>query len=314
VMFPSRDPEGRGTINLAQRPWAKPLRRSGFVLTGHGGPSLTLLRQAYDNFTLDTGFRLRGRARVLLDYGAPLNPNVPASDAILHPLMNARHTALELAPGEWRVFQAGPAGSEDVLASGTLPVSHRFTVHLEKKGDLLALKANRHVLWNGRLPDGPGLERAGVLGWRVETNTHLRVEQFRLRGEPRPAWVTFGHLEALLGAAEAPANWEVRQGPAYRFGIGAVSRKPGARAKWNFLGSEARLWLPRGPEFGQVELRLDGVPVAMLDLHAEAAVPSSVIWQSPNLPEDYHALVLTSKGGRLPLDSLDVAGKAGQSK
>lgn len=93
-----------------------------------------------------------------------------------------------------------------------------------------------------------------------------------------------------------------------------MSRKPGARAKWNFPGSEARLWLPRGPEFGQVELWLDGVRVAILDLHADAAMPSSMIWQSPSLPDDYHALVLTSESGRLPLDSLDVAGKAGRSK
>jgi hypothetical protein len=111
------------------------------------------------------------------------------------------------------MLQAGSAGSEHVLASGTLPMGDRFTVHLEKKRDLLALRVNRRALWNGRLPDGPGLERTGVLGWRVETNTHLRVEQCRLRGEPRPARVTFGHLEALLGVAEAPANWEARQGP-----------------------------------------------------------------------------------------------------
>jgi hypothetical protein len=314
VMFPSRDTQGRGTINLAERPWAKPLHRSGFVLTGHLGPSLTLLRNAYDNFTLDTEFRLRGRARLLLDYGAPLNPDAPASDATLHSIMSTRHTAVEFAPNGWRILHAGPTGREVALATGTLLRDGRFAVHLEKKGHALALQVNRQNLWNGLLPAGPALERTGVLGWRVETNSHLYVGKFRLRGEPKPARVTFGHLEALLGAADAPADWEARHDSAFRFGIGAVSRKTGVRAKWNFLGSEAQLWLPRGPEFGQVELRLDGQQVSILDLHAEEPEPSSVRWRSPNLPEDYHALVLISKSGRLPLDSLDVAGDATRSK
>jgi hypothetical protein len=314
VMFPSRDTQGRGTINLAERPWAKPLRHSGFVLTGHGGPSLTLLREAYDNFTLDTEFRLRGCARLLLDYGAPLNPDAPASDSTLHPIMSTRQTAVEFAPGEWRILQAGPTGREAAFATGTLPAGGRFAVHLEKNGDALALEVNHHELWTGRLPTGPALARTGVLGWRVETNTHLCVGQFRLRGEPKPARLTFGHLEALLGAADAPADWEARHDRAFRFGIGAVSRKTGAWAKWNFLGSDAQLWLPRGPEFGQVELRLDRQQVWILDLHAEVPAPSSVLWQSPNLSEDFHALVLISKSGRLPLDSLDVAGNADRSQ
>jgi hypothetical protein len=314
VMFPSRDALGRGTINMAERPWDKPLLRSGFVLTGHSGPSLTLLRDACDNFTLDTKFRLRGCARLLLDYGAPLNPDAPAADATLHPIMNTRNTAVEFAPGEWKILQAGPTGRDATVATGTLARGDRFAVHLEKNGDALELKVNHHELWNGQLPTDPPLERTSVLGWRVETNTYLRVEKFRLRGEPRPARVTFGHLEALLGAADAPSDWEAQSGPTFRFGIGAVSRKSNARAKWNFLGNRAQLWLPRGPKFGQVELRLDGQQVAMLDLHAEEPAPSSVVWESPNLPEDCHALVLISKSGRLPLDSLDVTANAAGSR
>ncbi len=72
AMFPSRDAEGRGTINLAQRSWKEPLRKHGFVLSGHQGPSLTLLTRAYDDFAVNAELRLRGTLRLLLDYAAPL--------------------------------------------------------------------------------------------------------------------------------------------------------------------------------------------------------------------------------------------------
>ena len=41
AMFPSRDAEGRGTINLAQRPWKNPFRQRGFVLSAHQGRGLS---------------------------------------------------------------------------------------------------------------------------------------------------------------------------------------------------------------------------------------------------------------------------------
>ena len=43
----------------------------------------------------------------------------------------------------------------------------------------------------------------------------------------------------------------------------AVSRAAGLRVKWNFRGRAFRLWLPRGPAFGRIEARLDGVPAPM---------------------------------------------------
>ncbi len=98
VLFPSRNPQGNGTINLASRPWSRPLRERGFHLTGHQVPSLTLLRCSYREFTLEADLRLRGTARIMWGYQTPLGPNRPASDATLHPLSLTRHQALELSP------------------------------------------------------------------------------------------------------------------------------------------------------------------------------------------------------------------------
>ena len=306
VMFPSRDSRGQGTISLAQRPWNQPYKKRGFVLTGHQGPSLTLLRQAYEDFTLDALIQPRGTVRLLLDYAAPLSPNLPCSDATLHPLMNTRHSALELSLNTWRLVCFASAGGETVLALGRLPAVEHLALRLSRQGDFLVAKANNSTLWTGPLPPPVCDQRTGVLGLQVETNTHLLVEKFLMRGCPKPARLTFGHSEALLGAGEPPAYWTEKQDPAFRFGLGIVARKPGARVKWNVVGQGLQLWSPRGPEFGKAEVRLDGQTVASLDLFAEKFEPSCPVWQSSDLQDAPHAVVLSSTNGHLPVDSLDV--------
>lgn len=308
AMFPSRDSQGRGTINLAQRPWHQPLRKRGLVLTGHGGPSLTLLRDAYADFDLELRFRLRGAARLLLDYAAPLMPNVPSSDATLHPIMNTQHTAIEFAPGAWRLLRLDAAGNEAVVASGSLSAAEKTSVQAKRNGGLLVLSASNRPLWKGLLPTDRAIESNGAIGLRVEKHTHLLVEGFQIRGKSSPARITFGAAEALLGAAESPADWEERRDPAFRFGLGSASRKSAARAKWNVIGSRLELWSPRGPQFGKVELRLDGQVVGSLDLRAEQLEPSRIVWKSPALRDGFHALVLEVTDGILPLDSVDVFG------
>ena len=76
VLFPSRERETNlGTINLAVRPWAKPLRERGFVLSGHAGASLTLLRYAWRQFHLKADLTQHGGpARIIWGYEAPLAP------------------------------------------------------------------------------------------------------------------------------------------------------------------------------------------------------------------------------------------------
>lgn len=309
VMFPSRDLQGRGTINLAERPWNTPLRKNGFVLTGHQGPSLTLLRRAYDDFQLDAELELRGQAEILLDYAAPLDPSAPSSDATLHPQMRTRHPAVELAGDLWRLVRRDAAGNSAVVTSGKLPAARHLAVQFARRAGELSLSVNQQTLWLGRLPGETASPGSGVLGLRVGTNTYVRVGRFVVRGRPGPARISFGANEALLGAAEAPADWEARSGAEFRFGRGVVSRQTGARAKWNVIGSELRLWSPRGPEFGEVEVRLDGRMAAVLNLHASEIKSSSVVWQSPRLKDAGHALVLVAHRGRMPVDSLEVVSR-----
>ena len=308
VMFPSRDAAGLGTINLAQRPWHDPLRRRGMVMSGHQGPSFTLLRRAYEDFTLTAALQLHGTLSLLFDYAAPLGPNTPSSDASLHPLMNTRHLAWELGPAEWKLEQWDSAGEPQVLAAGRLDDHQHRTLQAKRSSGRLTLAVNHQEVWSGQPPLAPGADSAGVLGLRLGADSHLLLERFRIQGKPKPAHLSFLWTEALLGAGEPPSDWTESKDQAFHYGSGAVSKLPTARAKWNIRGTDLKLWSPRGPNYGSLEVRLDGRPMATLDLHADQTVPSRPVWTASALAGGFHAVALVAKSGTFPLDCLEVAG------
>jgi len=312
AMFPSRDAKGNGTINLAQRPWKQALRRNGFALSGHQGPSLTLLRQAFDDFTLETGFRLRGTLRILLDYAAPLGPDRPASDATLHPLMNTRQMALELAPGGWGFIALDAAGRTNLLGSGKLDPAAVRNLRLIRRDGRLAFECGGKELWSGAVPEPGGSDAAGVMGLWVAPGSSLAVDRFQVQGRAKPALLSFLWTEALLGAGESPADWDERAGAEFRFRSGVVSKRAAARVKWNVVGRDLRLWSPRGPGFGSAQIRVDGRVEAAIDFHADKPMNSQPVWSMAGLPDAAHAVVLSVTSGHVPVDCLEV-GSAPQS-
>ncbi|MBI3849307.1 MAG: hypothetical protein HY298_03295 [Verrucomicrobia bacterium] len=307
VMFNSRDAKGLGTVNLARRPWKQPLRKRGFVLTGHEGPSFTCLRREYGDFKLDATMQVRGVARLFWDYRGVLGPNVPQSDATLHPLMRSHYRGVELAPDGWRIVMVNKPGEETTLASGRVTNSSlwNFTLEHRANGDTRLL-ANDRILWEERnrvLEDEPA---PGALGLMVEPHSHLSVEQFRVSGQPTSAKLYYLYTEALLGAGENQANWQERRESAFRHGVGVLSRRENARVKWNVVGRRMALWSPRGPEFGRVEVLVDAHSAGEIDLHAEQPATSQVVWTSATLRDGFHAIVMRAKAGLLPVDCLEV--------
>ena len=308
AMFNSRDSKGFGTVNLAWRPWSRPLRKRGFVLSGHEGPSFTCLRQTFRAFKLDTSLHLRGTARLMWNYRGALGPNAPQADATLHPLMRTRFEAIELTPGGWTVMRADEQGRTTVLASGTATNGPSWHLTVERDADgTMRVDANGRKLWAGA-PDVAMTETyPGAIGLWVEPHTHLFVEWFRVRGSPLPARLSYLGLEALLGAGESLAHWDERRGPQFRYGVGLVSKQIQARVKWNITGAALTLWSPRGPEFGEAEIRLDGHRAAVVNLHADQAAPSQPVWTAGALRGAYHAVVWQALTGVLPVDCLEVA-------
>ena len=302
VMFPSRGPDGWGTINMASRPWRTPHRASGFTLSGHQGPSLALLRRAYGAFQVETELELHGHVSVLWGYDAPLGPDRPAADATLHPLSLTRCYALELAPETWQLTRVDDAGARRVLAEGLLTQANTRAVRIQHDGDgHTAIELDGQPAWTGDLPWA-----RGALGLLAAPHTVANVARFLVSGAPTPARFSYLYTEAILGAGAAKDTWRTVHDPAFRYGIGAESQTPGARAKWNVAGSAFTLWAPKGPKYGVADLYIDGAKAATLDFSAAAPEPSQPLFAQTGLDGTYHAILLQAATGTVPLDTLEV--------
>jgi hypothetical protein len=54
-------------------------------------------------------------------------------------------------------------------------------------------------------------------------------------------------------------------------------------AKWSFVGTAARLWLPRGPAYGAVSVSVDGGVSTVINMHSPSIVTSAAVfeWAEP---------------------------------
>ena len=145
-----------------------------------------------------------------------------------------------------------------------------------------------------------------MLGIVVEPHSHLVAEQFTIQGKPQSSTLNYLFTEAILGAGGGAKDWQELRGLEFRYGLAALSKVPGARVEWNVEGRQFTLWSPRGPEFGKMQIKVDGRVLANLDLHAEHLTPSEPVWKSPRLKDGPHAVVLSAADGLLAVDSLEV--------
>jgi hypothetical protein len=303
VLFPSRDAQGCGTINLAERPWAVPLRERGFVLSGCAGPSLTLLRKSYRDFTLRVAGTLNGTARLLWGWRGVLGPDRHSSDATLHPLATADCFAWEWRNTGWRVLRFDAAGRVEVLAHGSWA---GLALELELKVTTTGhtqVSADGAILWSG-ITEKP----AGHIGLWLEPRSRVEITTFAVDGNSAPGVIRWHWLDAFLASGVLEEDWETRSDPLSPGREVAVRRDSGGRLKWNFYGSGVRWWAPRGPELGRVRIKIDGQVQAELDLHASDNIPASSVFEQEGMADGGHTLVIETVTGRLATGVLEVTG------
>ncbi len=149
-------------------------------------------------------------------------------------------------------------------------------------------------------------EGSGMIGLLVDRNSYLFVPSFKVRGLPRGQRVPYLYTAALLDSAEEPGRWyEVRSG-AFRFNLGAVSKEEGAAVQWCVKAKRAILYAPKGPDYGTVEVLVDGHPAGTTDLNAPKVEASAPIWSADTLPGGpWHSIGLRATKGLLPVDCLE---------
>lgn len=304
VLFPSKDSHDLGTINLAVRPLDRPYRQ-GFVLSAPNGPSMTIIRRNFAEFSLEAHLSSNGAKRLICNHNAPLGPDRPmGADGHPHPLSLASCLEFSLRAQGWALTRITAGGVRQVLAEGAAPCSAEMEVDVlrvaQRAGELV-LGANGRELWHGSVGDA-----SGSVGFVADGGTILRVEHLFIStlGEPCGKWLLA--TEAIMGSGSVGETWVHEEGEHFRYGFGFSTTQDGATAKWNYHGRGFRLWGPRGPALGVGSLYIDGLYLGDVVQRAETDQRSRPLFEAHDLPLGFHAVSWVCKEGRICCDSLEV--------
>ena len=303
VMYPSRDQENRGTINLASVDWNKLHRDSGFVLSGHGAPSFTAIPGFYNQPDIESTFSYYGEIAFVWNYQAPVGPDRPKADAELHPLMFTSNTRFQLVEDQWFLLNASPDGRTDTISKGKLDIEELYTLKIQHRCRKTIISMDNKVLWQG------GLENInyGNCGLFAMKRSGIDVRSFIVSGRNYPGFINWLYTEGLSNSGSNLKDWEtVEKNPLFTYGIGAISKIDTALAKWSFTGSGFDLYCPRMPALGKAEIIVNGAIVGKIDIHSETPEKSAVVYSMRGLTQKKNAIIVKGKSGKISLDCLRV--------
>ncbi|MEN6521558.1 MAG: hypothetical protein ABFD46_10485 [Armatimonadota bacterium] len=300
VMFPSRDPEDRGTIGLARRDWNQPMRERGFVVSGHVSPSITVLRHDTELQHLHSSLTITGTVQIIWNHRGPFAPDSPSSGCGLHPLMRTCFDALELSGEKWALIRYDERGNRLQTAGGKIESSSVRNIDLRMDGNTLKITLDDSICWEGPFQSGKG--RVGL--W-VEPYSRVEIEEFSIEGSVSETATAFLYQDAVLNAAQNMSDWKIVSGDMFRYGEGIISKTDTGEAKWNFIGGGFALWAPTGSLYGKGELYLDGTMLAEIDFNSPDDRPSHIVYQKRDIPHGRHSVRIKVADGRIPVDTLE---------
>jgi hypothetical protein len=303
VMYPSRDKENRGTINLAFADWSKPQKDTGFVFTGHGSPSFTSISGFYHQPELHADFSYYGTIAVFWNYMAPLGPDHPNADAELNPHMFTSHTRLQFSAGLWLLLEASRDGRTDTIAWGPLNKSPDIHLDIRYINQQINISINHEIAWEGTLKNSS----YGKCGLFAMNHSGVEMHSFIVNGISGPGYADWLYTEGLLNSGSNLKDWDVIENEElFTYGAGAVSKTVTARGKWSITGRGFDLYCPEMPSLGMAEILVNGKVVGIVDLHAEKMVKSQAVFSMRNLAGNKNAIIIRGRNGRIAVDCLRV--------
>ncbi|MGD8777367.1 MAG: hypothetical protein PVH88_00215 [Ignavibacteria bacterium] len=304
VMFPSRDPNNLGTINLASVSWDKIHKEKGFVLTGHEGPSFTTIPNFYQHPEVHAEFSYYGTVSFAMNYLAPVGPNYPMAGSVLHELMFTSHNRLELNESQWMLLSVNHTGKTNTISKGNFAKGDKTDLKITTENQETFIYLDKKLVWNGKLKNTDW----GRLGLFAMERSGIEMEFFVVNGENRKGYSSWLYTEGLLGSgSNMKKDWELREDDTlFRYKCGVVSKINTGWGKWNFKGQGFELYSPSLPELGIAELILNGEKIGEINLHSDKPEKSKIVYSMFSLPQDKNALVIKAKNGRIALDCLRV--------
>ncbi len=302
MMYPSKNKQNYGTINLAKASWNNLFSKSGFHLSACESGSFTWIKKGIDVNTISMDFDLTGTMHLVWDFHKPIEIRDGWGKHSFDQ-DEGDYKDLEISLNHWKISYINRLNTQ-VVDSGKVENMNSTgnNLELKKENGVITLFFNHRKYWAGSLAGAPG-----VTGIILDPHSTLKVNSFNVEGKQIPGKLFYGSYEALLNSGNQDKDWEFRKEPMFRLIHGAVSKRDSSFAKWNFEGKGFELWLPKGPEFGTVALSIDGRLTETLDLKTAQPENSSVLFKSGVLENGPHAVYITSSDGKLPVDCIEVA-------
>lgn len=304
VSYPSKDARNYGVISIATRPWNQP-HSDGFTMTAHGGPSISPLLTAYDDFCLETTFEAKGTVDFAFGYHGILGPHDNKFDAMPHAQAMAGYSAVRVEGETVSVIDVSPEGKVTVYASDTIDTGITGFA-LTRCGDTVTVTVNDSpVELTCRVPVS-----SGTLALLLQCHSRITCGRFVVNGVAKPYALTVNAVDALLNAGQLhPDNkvyadndrlpedrWQcAKEG---YIGEGLVA------AKWNVIGSRFTVHFRSSPDFGTAGIWVDGIFWGSVPLDG-TKTPTYVV---EGLTQGRHAVRVAPLKGRIAIVGLTMEG------
>lgn len=310
VMYPAKDARNYGTLNVAARPWDTP-HSDGFVMTAHGGPSVSPLLTAYRDFSLNAGFACKGCVDFTFAYEGVLGPDNSCADSVPSAASMSGYCAVRIEGKTGSVISVSPDGFLHTLAEIALE-ENAAQLSMEWKDSLLTASVNGQPLCSG-LPIPEAAGKTAPLALVLQKFSRIECSEFAVEGESAPYTLAWNAVDALLGAGQLMPKDEVLTDPAAPIAPDVWHRIPDGymgeglvAAKWNVFGSRFTLPLLKSPSYGVIGAWVDGIFHGSADLSGEGETAIQI----DGLKMGPHSIRIAPIKGRIAITKLIASGHA----
>lgn len=262
---------------LAARSRVIPAAVLSTALLGVAAPAPAL---AQDPSGLDTFMR----AIASVESGGRYNARNPYSGA---------YGKYQILPSNWRTW------ARIYLGNAYAPPTPRNQERVARAKFLSLhrwLRSWRHVAY-WWLTGRDGRDRAWSSYARsYVTRVMTRFSRWAPTAAATPAEPAARTISEASQAVAWTGTWELARHGGYQGGAARYATQPGATATITFTGTRIAWMGPTGPTRGEARVLLDGVEVAIIDLHAGSFQPRETVWSTSLPAAGTHTLTIEVLG------------------